>query len=237
LRRSRDDQQRLVQDAGHELRTPLTSLRTNLDVLRRYPDLSAEERNQIVDDLHAETEELVELVNELVAVASGAADDEPVETFSLGDAARELAERYERRTGREVRVTADRSLVRAQRAAVQRAISNLLDNARKFDASGGPIEVEVGAGTLLVLDRGPGIPEHDRELIFERFHRAPEARTLPGSGLGLSIVRDVVERHGGRVLAEGRSGGGASVGFHLPVAPAWEPPVAVDGVEQERHHQ
>ena len=85
LARSKADQQRLVQDAGHELRTPLTSVRTNLDVLRRYPDLPPDQRRQVVDDLHAETEELVLLVEEVVAVASGGLDDDPFEPFSLGD--------------------------------------------------------------------------------------------------------------------------------------------------------
>ena len=197
LARSRDDQQRLVQDAGHELRTPLTSLRTNLDVLRRYPDLPADQRRQVVDDLHAETEELVLLVEEVVAVASGGLDDDPFEPFSLGDVTRELAARYERRSGREVRVEADESPVDGQLGAVQRAISNLLDNARKFDPSGGVIEVRVSDGTVQVLDRGPGIADGEQALVFERFHRSAEARTLPGSGLGLSIVRDVVTRHHG----------------------------------------
>ena len=199
LARSRDDQQRLVQDAGHELRTPLTSLRTNLDVLRRYPDLPADQRRQVVDDLHAETEELVLLVEEVVAVASGGLDDDPFEPFSLGDVTRELAARYERRSGREVRVEADESPVEGQLGAVQRAISNLLDNARKFDPSGGVIEVRVFDGTVQVLDRGPGIADGEQALVFERFHRSAEARTLPGSGLGLSIVRDVVTRHHGTV--------------------------------------
>jgi two-component system, OmpR family, sensor histidine kinase MprB len=220
LARSRDDQQRLVQDAGHELRTPLTSLRTNLDVLRRYPDLPAEQRRQVVDDLHAETEELVLLVEEVVAVASGGLDDDPFEPFSLGDVTRELAARYERRSGREVRVEADESPVDGQLGAVQRAISNLLDNARKFDPSGGPIEVRVFDGTVQVLDRGPGIADGEQALVFERFHRSAEARTLPGSGLGLSIVRDVVTRHHGTVRVASRDGGGAIVAFTLPLSPS-----------------
>jgi two-component system sensor histidine kinase MprB len=224
LARSRDDQQRLVQDAGHELRTPLTSLRTNLDVLRRYPDLPADERRRVVDDLHAETEELVHLVEEVVAVASGALDDDPFEPFSLGDVTRELAARYERRSGRPVRVEADDSPVVGQLVAVQRAISNLLDNARKFDPSGGVIDVRVCDGTIEVLDRGPGIAEPERDLVFERFHRSADARTLPGSGLGLSIVRDVVERHRGTVRISSRGGGGAVVGFTLPLRPP--PPAA-----------
>ena len=217
LARSKADQQRLVQDAGHELRTPLTSLRTNLDVLLRYPDLPPDQRRQVVDDLHAETEELVLLVEEVVAVASGGLDDDPFEPLSLGDVTQELAARYARRSGREVRVEADESPIEGQLGAVQRAISNLLDNARKFDPSGGVIDVRVSDGTVEVLDRGPGIADGEQALVFERFHRSDEARTLPGSGLGLSIVRDVVERHHGTVRAGSREGGGATVGFTLPL--------------------
>ncbi len=215
LQRSRDDQRRLVEDAGHELRTPLTSIRTNLNVLRRYGDLSAADRGVLVDDLTVETEELVDLVNEIVAIASGAADDDPREPFDLGVLAREVAERYERRTGRTVIVHSDRSPVQAQRAALQRAISNLLDNARKFDTGDGPLEVNVAAGSVEVSDRGPGIPEGDLPLVFDRFHRSDDARAMPGSGLGLSIVHDVAERHGGTAWARNRDGGGAVVGFSV----------------------
>jgi len=216
LARSRADQQRLVQDAGHELRTPLTSLRTNLDTLRRYPELPIADRDAIVADLHAETEELTELVNEIVAVASGEVDDEAREPIDLVDLVTESAARYERRTGRRIVVVGDTLPVVAQRAAVQRAVSCLLDNASKFDASDAPIEVTVGNGGVAVADRGIGIPPAELPLVFERFHRADEARTLPGSGLGLSIVREVARRHGGDAFARNRDGGGAVVGFTLP---------------------
>ena len=116
-----------------------------------------------------------------------------------------------------MRVEADESPVEGQLGAVQRAISNLLDNARKFDPSGGVIDVRVSDGTVEVLDRGPGIADGEQALVFERFHRSVEARTLPGSGLGLSIVRDVVDRHHGTVRAGSREGGGATVGFTLPL--------------------
>ena len=215
LRRSRDQQQRLVQDAGHELRTPLTSLRTNLDTLRRYPDLGAEQRAAIVDDLHAETEELTELVNEIVAVAAGDDPDEPVSAFDLADEVAALAERYARRTGRPITVASEPSPVAARRSQVQRAVSCLLDNARKFDGSDGPIELDVRDRTVRVADRGPGIAADERDAVFERFHRAESSRTLPGSGLGLSIVREVARRHGGDAFVEGRIGGGAVVGFWL----------------------
>ena len=217
LARSQTEQQRLVQDAGHELKTPLTSIRTNLDVLRRHPDLADTARHQVVGDLHSEVEEMVALVEEIVAVAGGLAIDEPRTAFSLGDAAADVVDRYQRRTGRMIRLNADDSPVLAQPSGVQRAISNVVENAIKFDPSGGLIEVTVRHGRVDVLDRGPGIGDRDASLVFERFHRADSARTLPGSGLGLSIVRDVVARNGGTVHAAPRAGGGAAVGFVLPI--------------------
>ena len=215
LARSKDEQRRLVQDAGHELRTPLTSLRTNLDTLRRYPGLSDADRSSIVDDLHAETRELTSLVDEVVAVATGGSRDEPATSFDLLEVAAEQAERYARRTGRDVEVDGTSSVVTAQRSGVQRAISCLLENATKFDTTGGTIEITVGDDTVTVLDRGSGIPEGDLDRVFDRFHRADAARTMPGSGLGLSIVREVARQHGGDAFASNRPGGGASVGFRL----------------------
>lgn len=220
LDRSRAEQHRLVQDAGHELRTPLTSLRTNLDVLRRHPDLAPHERRQIVTDLHAEIEEMVELVEEIVTVAGGVATDEALSDFSLGDAVGGVADRFTRRTGRQIIVVADESPVRAQATAVERAVSNLLDNATKFDDSGAAIEVYVANGLVEVADRGPGIPEAELVHVFERFHRAGSAQSYPGSGLGLSIVDDVVHRNGGTAHAGNRQGGGAVVGFRLPLRSA-----------------
>jgi two-component system, OmpR family, sensor histidine kinase MprB len=220
LDRSRAEQQRLVQDAGHELRTPLTSLRTNLDVLRRHPALPDRDRTQIVDDLHSEVEEMVELVDEIVTVAAGVATDEVPTEFSLGDAARRMVDRFARRTGRHFEVTTDESPVRAQETAVERAISNLLDNAAKFDPSGSAIKVRVVDGDVAVMDRGSGIPPDEIALVFERFHRAASAQSMPGSGLGLSIVRDVVTRNGGSVHAANREGGGAVISFRLPLSPS-----------------
>jgi two-component system, OmpR family, sensor histidine kinase MprB len=215
LASSREQQRRLVQDAGHELRTPLTSIRTNLDVMRRHPDLAPDDRQAVVEDVHAEVEQLTGLVNEIVAVSIGDVVDEPREQLDLAELATDVAARYERRSGREIVVVAQPTPVLAQKAAVQRALSCLLDNATKFDPSGAPIEVSVGNGGIAVADRGMGIPDSELALVFERFHRADEARSMPGSGLGLSIVRDVAARHGGSVFARNRDGGGAVVGFRL----------------------
>jgi len=215
---SRAEQQRLVQDAGHELRTPLTSLKTNLSVLRRHPEMTPEMREGVLDDLDSEVTELTDLVNELVAVASGQLEEQAPEAVDLGALANEVAERVERRRSRRV-IVEERAaaVVEAPRAALDRAITNVVDNACKFDETGGPIDVVVDGGTLTVHDRGPGVDDGEEERIFDRFHRAESARTMPGSGLGLSIVREVVERAGGTVHAAPRAGGGAAIGFTLPV--------------------
>ncbi|TFH13318.1 MAG: HAMP domain-containing histidine kinase, partial [Acidimicrobiales bacterium] len=219
---SRGEQQRLVQDAGHELRTPLTSLKTNLSVLRRHPEMTPEMRDGVLDDLDSESTELTELVNELVAVASGDLEAQPNERIDMPALAAEVAERVGRRRSRDVEVEVrTAAVVDAPRSALDRAVTNLVDNACKFDQTAGPIEVVVDGGTLTVLDRGPGIPAGEEGRIFDRFHRAESARSMPGSGLGLSIVRDVIVRAGGSVSGAQRAGGGAAIGFTLPVSPDW----------------
>jgi two-component system, OmpR family, sensor histidine kinase MprB len=219
LARSRDQQQQLVQDAGHELRTPLTSLRTNVAVLRRMESLAPEARQQLVDDLDSETKELTALVNELVELATDRRDDEPEQVCDLVALCDQAAARVRRRTGREVAVAGDRSLVSCRPAAIDRAVVNLIDNAAKFSPDG-EIEVAVHEGRVVISDRGPGIPEDDLGHIFDRFYRSVASRSLPGSGLGLAIVRDIVESHGGTVFAEPRDGGGSTVGFILAALPA-----------------
>lgn len=99
---------------------------------------------------------------------------------------------------------------------LERAISNLVDNAHEYGPPGAPIEIVTGASSVRVVDHGPGIPADERALVFERFWRADTARNLPGSGLGLAIVRQVVDRHGGTVTVTDTPGGGATFTIDLP---------------------
>ena len=99
---------------------------------------------------------------------------------------------------------------------LQVAVRNLLDNAAKFGPPGAPVEVRLAAGELTVRDRGPGIAPADLPGVFDRFYRAASARAVPGSGLGLSIVRQVAESHGGTVRAESAPGGGTLIRLSLP---------------------
>jgi two-component system, OmpR family, sensor histidine kinase MprB len=220
LTRSRDQQQRLVQDAGHELRTPLTSLRANIGTLRRYPDLDAAPRERVLGDLDSELRELSGLVDELVALAVDRYDDEPEQTVALDQLAERAADRARRRSGREILVDAEPATVVARPEQLLRAVGNLLDNAVKFSADGTPIEVRVRAGCLEVRDHGPGIAAEDLPYVFDRFHRAVDARSLPGSGLGLAIVRKVAEDAGGTVQASNHPDGGAAFTLRLPRPPA-----------------
>jgi len=215
LSRSRSDQARLVQDAGHELRTPLTSIRTNLDMLDRYGELDPSDRREMVLSMRTEVDELTALVNEIVQAASGEADDVEPERVDLGPVVSAVAERVARRTEREIRVVADGSVAEVRTDALRRAVSNLLDNASKFDLSGGPIDVSVADAVITVADRGPGIPVGERERVLDRFHRAEAARALPGSGLGLAIVAEFARSHGGDVTISDRLGGGAEISMRL----------------------
>lgn len=206
---SREQQRRLVVDASHELRTPLTAVRTNIDFLGRATSLSADERNKLVAETRLELDELTNLVGELVELATDVRTEEPVETVDLAELAEDVANRFQRRTGRDVPVAASgANTISGRKSMLDRAISNLVDNALKFSTPPDPVEIEVRDTTVEVRDRGAGIAEEDRSKVFDRFYRAREARTLPGSGLGLAIVKQIAELHGGSVLLAERPGGG-----------------------------
>ena len=227
LQRSRAEQQRLVQDAGHELRTPMTSLRTNLFTLRSFGDLDEGTRSAVVADLESEAAELSGLVEEVLAVAQGTTGSGPTQPVDLGELAEAQAGRAAGRWNRSVAVRVTPGLVvSGHRAQLARVVRNLVDNACKFSEPDTPVEVVVeyrpnAAGTpgvvLEVLDRGCGLVPGEEELVFARFHRSDSARAVPGSGLGLSIVADVVGAHGGVTRAANREGGGAVVSVWLPV--------------------
>ena len=221
LRQSKDQQHQLIQDAGHELRTPLKSVRTNVFALRNAPSMDDETRDRILSDLESETAELSNLINEVVELATDSRGEEPFEDISLVDIADSVIARTQPGTERSITrtatsVTREQSIVRAQRAGLERAVRNLVENALKFDVSGGPVEIDVQQTSVTVLDRGPGIAPADQPHVFQRFYRGTEARSQSGSGLGLAIVADIVERNGGTCTVRVRDGGGCEIGFNIP---------------------
>lgn len=223
LERTQRSQSQLVADASHELRTPLTSLRTNIEVLDAFERLDADDRRDLLRDVSLQLDEFGMLIDSLVALTRDARADTPAAPVDLPDLVEEVV------AGMRAFVPPDRPLevVRADPATVMgdhdslaRAVRNLVDNAVKY--GDGPIEVGVAAdgvsATISVRDHGPGVADDQRERIFDRFHRAPESRSLPGSGLGLAIVAQSANRHGGTATVQDAPDGGAVFRLVLPVS-------------------
>ncbi len=222
LEASQKAQRQLVADASHELRTPLTSLRTNIEVLAGADALPREDRERLLRDVVGQLEELTVLVTDLVDLARGAEPELEVEEVRIDLLVAEAVERSRRHAPDRRFVTElEPCLVAGVPARLDRAVSNLLDNAAKWSPPGGQIEVRLRGGELSVRDHGPGIEPADLPFVFDRFFRAPAARGLPGSGLGLAIVRQVAEFHGGSVAAESAAGGGALLRIRLPTLKPW----------------
>jgi two-component system sensor histidine kinase MprB len=223
LRASRDQQHRLVVDASHEFRTPLTSLRMNVSMLD-HPDLDPAARAEVVADIRAELEELSNLSAELVDLATDAQQAEAPTAVDMAELARRVGERTARRTGHRVEVTGGPWSVRGRPGQLERAVQNLVDNAGKWNRAPDPIEIDVRDGELVVRDHGPGIDPSEQELVFDRFYRSEAARATPGSGLGLSIVRQIATVHGGSVTASSpATGTGAVLTLRLPSLGATDP--------------
>ncbi len=227
LQASRDRQRQLVADAGHELRTPLTSLRTNLELLAqadRQGGLEPLQRDEILTDVTLQVEELSTLVGDLVELARDEPLERTPEPLNLADIIARAADRVRRRAPSVTfAVNAQPWWVLGEAQILERAVTNLLDNAAKWGPSGGTVTIELVGGRLTVADEGDGINEKDLPMIFERFYRADDARRMPGSGLGLSIVRQAAERHGGGVAAVNRNPRGAAFTMWLPGRSGDEP--------------
>jgi signal transduction histidine kinase len=213
LEGSAERQRRFVADASHELRTPVATMRTELEVARRAGNEAALRR--AIDGALAEEARLEALLADLLLLASveeaPAAGSEEVDLAALAAAEAERP--------RAVPVTVEGSgAVRGSRRQLERVVRNLLDNAGRHARAA--VAVTVASGRLVVDDDGPGVPEGDRERVFERFCRLDEGRTRDagGSGLGLSIVKAIVERHRGRIDVTSDVGRGTTFRVHLPAA-------------------
>jgi two-component system sensor histidine kinase MprB len=222
-------QRQLVADASHELRTPIATIRANLQLMRDEDRLPQEDRDALRADVIEELDELTALVGDIVELARGSAPTGEPGDVALDAIVAEAAQRIRRRAaGLEVRAQLEPTLVRGDEGRIARAVTNLLDNARKWSAVDGLVEVSLSDGVLTVRDHGPGFHEEDLPFVFDRFHRARDARAKPGSGLGLAIVRETAQAHGGFVQAANAPGGGAivKVGFGQPLAPGGDAPEA-----------
>jgi two-component system sensor histidine kinase MprB len=212
-------QRQLVADASHELRTPLATVRTNVEVLSRVDELTADDRTMLIRDTVAQIEELTRLVGDLMELARGDRHEESFTAIDLDELTARVVD-IARRNHPSITFRVDfvPSLIRGQPDRVSRAVSNIIDNAAKWSPPGSEIDVTVRDGTVTVRDRGPGIDPADLPHIFDRFYRSTAARTMPGSGLGLAIVKQIADSHGGTITAEPALGGGSRFVLTLPAA-------------------
>jgi two-component system sensor histidine kinase MprB len=217
LQESVGRQRRLVADASHELRTPLTAARTNVDLLREGK-LPEEEQRRALDEASVELDSLTSLVSDLVELARGEERKLRVEDVQLDELVEGVVERARTRAPQATFVTAlAPTKVHVDPVLLERAVSNLLDNAVKYSPEGAPIEVTVRDGQVIVADHGPGVADEDMPRIFDRFYRAAASRSKPGAGLGLAIVREAAEAHGGKATVES-SPQGARFTLTLPAS-------------------
>ena len=219
-------QREFVADAAHELRTPLTALRLQLQLAERATDPA--EREQAHARLREGIARATRLVEQLLALARAEPDAAtPRMPIDLADVARTIGAAHEasaRGRGLELVVeTGDSVHVLAHAGAMETLAETLLDNAIRYTPAGRAVlrVSRHGSRALLeVEDTGPGIPVGERERVFDRFHRGPDAPE-GGSGLGLAIARRIAEAHGGTIHLEDRIGGsGLRVRVELPLSPA-----------------
>jgi two-component system, OmpR family, sensor kinase len=218
--------QQFVADAAHELRSPLTALKLQAQALRRAPDEAT--RQAAIARLNDGIERTIQLVSQLLALAREEGEAAPAaqwQPIDLRDLARQaVADVLPLAQARRIDVglvTADPVWVRGQLEPLHILLRNLLDNAVKYSPEGGQVDVSLSDGAtpcLTVEDSGPGIPELERERVFDRFYRVAGAQGV-GSGLGLAIVKAIAARHGATVQLD-RSArlGGLKVELLFPTA-------------------
>jgi signal transduction histidine kinase len=222
-RRVEEVRENILSAVSHELRTPLAAiLGFSLTLQKRWPTLTDEDREQMIDVVAAQARRLERLLNDLLDVdrfrhGRLRIDAERTDLAPLVHAV--VAARQP--VGREIDLQTDSVYAEVDPAKFERIVDNLIANAERHTPEGSPITIAVernGSGVLLrVDDRGPGVPNEEKEAIFEAFRRG-QAVEATGVGVGLSLVAQFVALHGGRVWVEDRDGGGASFRVLLPGA-------------------
>jgi signal transduction histidine kinase len=220
LRRQRE----FAADASHELRTPLTVIRASLAHLRRHGDEPVEQVGEALDDIDAEVTRLTSLVDDLLLLArsdSGAITLERL-PLQLDDVATDAAAAMSQpAAARGVRVEVDPQPTAAvgDPARLRQLVMILVDNAIRHSPRGAAVRVVVrpshGAASVAVEDAGPGVAPEDRQRVFDRFWRAPDA-PAGGTGLGLAIAKWIAEHHAGSISVDRSEAGGARFEVRLP---------------------
>jgi two-component system sensor histidine kinase KdpD len=222
LRRSDTVKTAVIRAVSHDLRTPLATMTTALGGLRgEAGELDSEDRSELLATLQLELDRLIRLVDNLLDLSRLQAGAAPPlrEVWSADELIARALDGLEGSERVQVAAPDDLPPVRVDAAQVQRALANVLENALRVTPAGDPVALRVTATRrellIRVVDRGPGVPERERELIFEPFHTGQG--TSGGAGLGLAIARGFAAATGGRLWVESHEGQGATFSLALPI--------------------
>ncbi len=219
-----------IATVSHELRTPLASIIGYIELLRDE-SMDGPNTGQFTEVIGRNAEQLLRLVGDLLFLSrmrTGKLAIDLHATDLAGLAAKAVAEMRPQARRKNVELVLSATAVppfAADPVRITQLLGNLISNAVKFTGAGGRVEVSIGAqedgAVLAVADTGAGIPAADREKIFERFYRSATAARLvvPGTGLGLPIVKAIVEAHGGSITVDSAEGQGSTFTVHLPLRP------------------
>ncbi len=239
-------QRRFIQDTSHELRNPLAVMRTNLDVALSDPDASADDLRRAASVVERTVDRLTHLVDDLLQFARHGAPTFAHEPVDLAEVVHEVSAEFTGPAeGRDLDLDAVAPAdlwVIGDRMALRQARHNRVGNAVRLAPVGSTVRIAAGRDRgwvwMAVEDRGPGIPESERDLVFQRFWRKARAEDgEQGSGLGLTIVRQVAEGHNGEVRLASEEGRGATFSVWLPAAPEGSSPDGDEGDEGDRDDQ
>jgi signal transduction histidine kinase len=217
-RELRELKNRFLSMMSHELRTPLASIRLSYDMLHKYGTVSTEEeRQQALDNIHTQVGYLADMVTDVSTLSRSESKGfaPMLEDTDLITYCRDVVEEFQFNYIRthQIEFECDERVLRVpiDRKLLRRALTNLLSNAIKYSPQGGFVGFTLArhgkSAVIKVSDNGIGIPPEDHAHLFEPFHRARNASTIPGTGLGLPITRQAVELHGGSIsFVTGSSG-------------------------------
>jgi len=229
-RRNEEFKSSLLDGLAHDLKTPLTAIRTCVTHLITVPPRTEELRQELLSIIDQESTRLQATITETIELARieshklhitpSLTDLSSLAEAAVDDVRDEDRSRYSFQAPENMSIQVDPELMR-------RALSQLIENARKYSPAGSPIQIEAraedGLDIVSVLDRGPGIAPDELERIFDKFYRGRRGRgKTEGTGMGLAIAKGIIEAHGGRIRAENREGGGAAFVLTLPHASVHE---------------
>ena len=209
-------QKRFSQSAAHELRTPLTVLKTKVDVFQKRANHTQAEYEKFLETVGTQTDRLSELVRDLLDLANMDAVecDQKIDLSELlSDIVSELSGMAQEKQVK-VALRCPELTIQGSESLLRRAFHNLIENSIKYNVPGGHVEIlskqQGGHAVVIVTDTGIGIPPEQKDLIFEPFYRVDKSRSrrMGGAGLGLAMVRDILDMHKGRIaVADNPSGG------------------------------